>query len=169
MNRQETHWRKRSLLFLLNIFLVVAFQTESTGFHDLPSIDEITEKSFSSDRWATPTQGTSEEDGTLKCHPGMPGELAGVTSDRIEKDPKVIMVAVRTPKRSSANDSLEGNTYFTQTNIWYENPKRIYSTNYHVGAILPFGTQVQVVRLTDHTIEFRAADTGTIYKMTLVR
>jgi len=169
MNRQETHWQKRSLLFLLSILLVATFQTESTGFHASPSIDEMTEKSSSSDKWAPPTQGPSEKAGMLNCRPGMPGELVGATSDRIKEDPKAIMVAAKTPKRSSANDCLEGNTYSAQTNIWYENPKRIYSTNYHVGAILPVGTEVQVIRLTDHTIEFRAADTGTTYKMTLLR
>lgn len=36
----------------------------------------------------------------------------------------------------------EGKTYFTKVNIWFEKPEHIYSTNYHVGAILPVGTKV---------------------------
>lgn len=100
---------------------------------------------------------------------GLSDRIARVPSDRIKKDPKGTMVAARAPKRGSADASLEGRSYFTRANIWYENPKRIYSTNYHVGAIIPVGTEVHVARLTDLSIAFRAADTGMTYKMTLVR
>lgn len=35
--------------------------------------------------------------------------------------------------------------YYTQINIWYENPDRIFSTNYHKGHMIPAGTNVIIV------------------------
>ena len=60
---------------------------------------------------------------------------------------------------------MEGKMCFTQTNIWYEDPQKIYSTNYHVGTIIPVGTKVQIVRLKGDRIQFKSFDTGRTYKM----
>lgn len=57
-------------------------------------------------------------------------------------------------------DSPIGKTYFTRTNIWYENPHKIPSTNYHKGAILPAGTKVKIDRYGKNKIEFTAVDKG---------
>lgn len=47
-----------------------------------------------------------------------------------------------------------GENYFTTANIWYENPDRMSSLNYHVGKILPLGTKVEVVYVADRKIIF---------------
>ena len=48
-----------------------------------------------------------------------------------------------------------GSSYFTKVNFWYENPLKMPSTNYHVGSILPIGTKVDVLKITDKLIVFR--------------
>jgi len=51
-------------------------------------------------------------------------------------------------------DNLSGKTYYTRANIWYENPNKILSTNYHRGAILPIGTKVKIHAIMDEKIQF---------------
>jgi hypothetical protein len=45
--------------------------------------------------------------------------------------------------------------YFTKANIWYEKPESILSVNWHLGAILPVGTRVIIVRRSGNEIKFR--------------
>ena len=47
-----------------------------------------------------------------------------------------------------------GKNYFTKVNIWYEEPGRIYTTNYHRGTIIPMGTKVQLVSINKKEIKF---------------
>jgi hypothetical protein len=47
-------------------------------------------------------------------------------------------------------------SYYTKTNIWYEDPGKILSTNYHRGAIIPFCTKVNIISQTKDKISFFA-------------
>jgi len=49
-------------------------------------------------------------------------------------------------------------TYYTKVNIWYENPEKILSTNYHLGAIIPFFTEVNIVSQNKKQINFTAKE-----------
>ncbi|RPH48391.1 MAG: hypothetical protein EHM85_17225 [Desulfobacteraceae bacterium] len=51
-------------------------------------------------------------------------------------------------------ESFSGKAYYTRTNIWYENPNKILSTNYHRGAILPIGTTVKIHSIKGEKIQF---------------
>ncbi|MCP3898463.1 MAG: hypothetical protein GY707_01870 [Desulfobacteraceae bacterium] len=45
-------------------------------------------------------------------------------------------------------------TYYTNTNIWFERPEQISSVNYHVGKIVPVGTEVKIVESGNNRITF---------------
>lgn len=53
-----------------------------------------------------------------------------------------------------AEKDVVGKTFYTTTNIWYENPEKVYSTNYHRGTILPVGTKVTIKKLRGEEIQF---------------
>lgn len=53
-----------------------------------------------------------------------------------------------------AERNIEGKTFYTMANIWYEKPNRIYSTNYHKGAILEVGTKVTIKDVSGNEIRF---------------
>ena len=57
---------------------------------------------------------------------------------------------------------VKGSSYYTKANIWYENPLRIFSTNYHVGEMLPVGTKVSILKINKKMIMFKDDD-GTKY------
>jgi hypothetical protein len=59
---------------------------------------------------------------------------------------------------AGAEKDVAGKTYYTMANIWYENPGKIYSTNYHRGAILPAGTKVTVNNVSRKEISFTDKD-----------
>ena len=44
---------------------------------------------------------------------------------------------------------------YTAYNIWYEDPDDVDSVNYLKGSLLPFGTQVEVVKATENEIVFK--------------
>jgi hypothetical protein len=54
------------------------------------------------------------------------------------------------------SDSLQGKVYYTTANIWYTNPVEIKNTNYHMGAIIPFGTKGVIEKINRKKIMFRA-------------
>jgi hypothetical protein len=56
------------------------------------------------------------------------------------------------PARSQGD--VEGKTFYTAANIWYEKPDKILSTNYHRGTILPVGTKVTVTEVRGKKIRF---------------
>ncbi len=75
--------------------------------------------------------------------------------------------------------AMNQGTYYTKVNIWYENPEKIFSTNYHVGRILKAGTkvivtgtdsgdQVRVSGLGGRQIRFTDPETAISYIMTYV-
>lgn len=55
---------------------------------------------------------------------------------------------------ANAGKVVEGKTFYTNANIWYENPNKIFSTNYHRGAIIPVGTKVVIKEIGDKEIQF---------------
>ena len=57
-----------------------------------------------------------------------------------------------------AEKEVTGKTFYTTANIWYEHPKKIYSTNYHMGAILPVGTIVKIKKVRSKEIQFTDED-----------
>src|SRR5574341_236401 len=50
---------------------------------------------------------------------------------------------------TQAEEDVDGKTFYTTANIWYERPDLIESTNYHTGAILPVGTKVKIKEVND--------------------
>jgi len=66
----------------------------------------------------------------------------------------VLMFVLALAFSSLYAESLSGKTYYTRTNIWYENPNKILSTNYHRGAILPIGTTVKIHSIKGEKIQF---------------
>ena len=67
----------------------------------------------------------------------------------------------------SSTQIAKSTSYYTKANIWYENAARIFSTNYHVGCILPVGTKINILRANKELIVFRdeRGATYTIYYM----
>jgi hypothetical protein len=57
-----------------------------------------------------------------------------------------------------AGKDVEGKTFYTAVNIWYEQPEKIYTTNYHRGAILPAGTKVTIKDIDSKEIVFDDQD-----------
>jgi len=55
---------------------------------------------------------------------------------------------------AQAEKLVEGKTFYTTANIWYEHPAKIFSTNYHKGAIIPVGTKVTIKEVRDKEIQF---------------
>jgi len=53
-----------------------------------------------------------------------------------------------------SGEDVAGQIYYTAANIWYENPEKILSTNYHRGTILPVGTKVRVDEVKGKKIRF---------------
>ncbi|OQW99056.1 MAG: hypothetical protein BWK74_03080 [Desulfobacteraceae bacterium A6] len=66
----------------------------------------------------------------------------------------VLMFVLALACSSLYAESFSGKTYYTRTNIWYENPNDILSTNYHRGTILPIGTKVSIHKLINRRIQF---------------
>lgn len=62
----------------------------------------------------------------------------------------------------------EGKTYFTKVNIWFEKPEKIFSTNYHVGIILPVGTKVIIQSYGNAKIRFTDEGAKTAYTLVYV-
>ncbi len=79
-----------------------------------------------------------------------------------------------------AAEHVDGKTFYTTANIWYEHPSYIDSTNYHKGQMIPIGTRVKILRAFDRTGDHNALapqaqneelfiqfvdDSGTSYKI----
>ncbi len=60
---------------------------------------------------------------------------------------------------------VSGKSYYTRVNIWYQVPERIFSTNYHVGSILPAGSLIKAVKVGKDYILF-SDEKGITYKIT---
>ncbi len=60
-----------------------------------------------------------------------------------------------------ADGEMEGKTAYTAVNIWYDHPMKIWSTNYHAGAMLPVGTKVTIDEVSRKAITFTEESGGT--------
>lgn len=58
---------------------------------------------------------------------------------------------------ATISDSPDRKIYYTKANIWYTNPEDIRTTNYHMGAIIPFGSQVTIEHLSQSEVSFTTA------------
>ena len=67
-----------------------------------------------------------------------------------------------------AEKDIAGKTFFTKANMWFESPVKIYSTNYHKGAILPAGTKVVIKKVGFKDIKF-TDDDGIDYRIVYVK
>ncbi len=63
-----------------------------------------------------------------------------------------IVVFAATSLLPAAN--VESAAYYTKVNIWYEDPAKILSTNYHRGAIIPYGSKVNILSKSGEKIKF---------------
>lgn len=66
-------------------------------------------------------------------------------------------------------DNPAGKIYYTKVNIWYENPEKILSTNYHRGAIIPVGTKVNILKYNRKIVQFNEKDSGVIFTLVYAR
>jgi len=58
-----------------------------------------------------------------------------------------------------------GKRLHLQTNVWYENPDQIFSTTYHMGSILPVGTEVMITEITDKALKFNLTESKASFTM----
>ncbi len=47
-------------------------------------------------------------------------------------------------------------TVYTAYNLWYENPEELTTDNIQKGSLIPFGTEVKLISMTDSEIVFQA-------------
>lgn len=59
-------------------------------------------------------------------------------------------------------------TYYTAHNIWFENPQRMYSTNYQKGAMIRAGTPVLALQKTSRDARFTDGTTGIAHRIQFV-
>ena len=73
---------------------------------------------------------------------------------------------VTTKKKISVSEVMqqpENRTYYLAHNLWVENPRSISSINYQSGAIIPFGTEVKILKVTRESVTFKVVRTGLKY------
>lgn len=76
-----------------------------------------------------------------------------------------------TPENSGARPAVPTATSepaYTAYNLWFEKAGNFYSTNYHVGRIIPAGSQVKDVSFSKTMITFTVLPEGVAYKMEFV-
>ena len=59
-------------------------------------------------------------------------------------------------------------TYYTKANIWFEHPEKVYSTNYHVGQIVPAGSEVEMLDYKRGKARFKVKKSGVVILFTHV-
>ncbi len=68
----------------------------------------------------------------------------------------VAVLALAACKGPAVPNPLVGQTRYTCCNMHYERPK-LDDTNYQKGALIPFGTQVQIIEVRKNTVTFQPA------------
>lgn len=58
-------------------------------------------------------------------------------------------------------------TLYTQCNIWYQNPAKLFAINFKKGTIIPAGTRVVFLNMDRNKIVFRTLDDNNTYNMYL--
>ena len=65
--------------------------------------------------------------------------------------------------------AADGDTdLYTAYNIWYEQPAKVWSTNYQKGRLLPAGTAIKDVKQSRKNIRFTDAETDVTYTIVFV-
>ena len=57
-------------------------------------------------------------------------------------------------KDDGPTSKMVGNNVYLKVNIWYEYPLKIYSTNYHKGAMLKVGDKFKIIDVTSKKVMF---------------
>jgi hypothetical protein len=65
------------------------------------------------------------------------------------------MLIILLATAAASAERIKGKIYYTRINIWFESPKKIPSTNYHKGTLLPVGTKVKMISMGNRKIIFR--------------
>lgn len=95
-----------------------------------------------------------------------PGDAAGEAFPDEEVNENAL--AISAPPATVKGVSPVGKEYYTAANIWYKNPRVIWSLNHHGGAILPAGTKVTIKGLSRRSIGF-IDEKGTKYRLMVAR
>lgn len=66
---------------------------------------------------------------------------------------------------SEALQVPEGTKLYTAYNIWKPGKWKISSINYQRGKLIPFGTEVEVLKVTDRIVTLKVVNTGIILKI----
>ena len=61
---------------------------------------------------------------------------------------------------AGANAASAADKLYTAYNIWFEQPTKVYSTNYERGNILPAGSEVKDVKRSSEKLEFTDVNLG---------
>ena len=69
---------------------------------------------------------------------------------------------------AAANAASAADRLYTAYNIWFEQPNRVYSTNYQRGNILPAGSEVKDVRRSSGGVEFTDPKLGMKFSVEFV-
>ncbi len=86
----------------------------------------------------------------------------------LTKFPSALIILSMCLQGCVSSNIITGKEYYTKANIWYTNPKLIKSTNYHMGAFIPFGTKVSIERHSGSKLVFTGGD-NLSYEILLVR
>lgn len=68
---------------------------------------------------------------------------------------------------AAGDSNWEDKTFYLGHNVWFEQPIKIPTTNYHKGMILKVGSQATITRVTDRTADFSVE--GATYRLVYVR
>lgn len=70
----------------------------------------------------------------------------------------------------AAGESAAGSSaLYTAYTLWYENPKKMSSVNYHIGTIIPVGSEVIGVSIRGRNIRFQLAGGGGAFSIQFIR
>jgi hypothetical protein len=69
---------------------------------------------------------------------------------------------------AAANAASAADQLYTAYNIWFEQPTKVYSTNYQKGNILPAGSEVKDVKRSSNGVEFTDPNLGMKFSVEFV-
>ena len=69
---------------------------------------------------------------------------------------------------AAANAASAADRLYTAYNIWFEQPTKVYSTNYQKGNILPAGSEVKDVNRSSNGVEFTDPNLGLKFSVEFV-
>ena len=78
----------------------------------------------------------------------------------------VFISGCETPKTITVSEVMQqprGTKFYLAHNIWTNGRHKISSINYQQGSVLPFGTELKILNITPHAINFQVAPAGPKY------